>query len=147
MKTLYNAVSSRLQNEADLKYIDFDLGQLDALENDERPEVMFPCALIDIEYPLCEDETEKTQMVTARVNVRLGIEQQSPTDNLSTFARRNSGLAVFDVAEDVYKALQGYSDENFSSFSRKSVKPYRTFKGIKVIDITFETTFEDLSAE
>lgn len=147
MKTLYNAVSSRLQTVAELKYIDFDLGQLDTLEQDERPPVVFPCALLDIEYPLCDDETEKTQMVTARVNIRLGIEQQYPTDSLAPYAKRNSGLAVFDTVEDVYKALQGFSDDNFSSFSRKSVRPYRTFKGIKVVDMVFETTFEDISAE
>jgi len=147
MKTLYNSVSSRLQTVAALKFIDFDLGQLDVLEQDQRPAVVMPCALLDITYPNCDDETDKTQMVTARVSIRLGIEQQSPTDSLSSDAVRNSGLAVFDLVEAVYKALQGFSDANFSSFSRRSMVPYRNFKGIKVVDLVFETTFEDLSAE
>ena len=147
MKTLYNTISSRLQTEANLNFIDFDLGQLDVLETGERPAVAFPCALLDISYPNCDDETDTTQMVTALINIRLGIEQQSPTDSLSSEIRRNSGLAVFDTVEEVYKALQGFSDGNFSSFSRRSVKPYRNFKGIKVVDMVFETTFEDLSAE
>lgn len=147
MKTLYSTISARLASKTSLKFIDFDMGQLDALEQGERPEVMYPCALLDIDYPNCDDETDTTQIVTARVSIRLGIEQHNPTDNLVTETRRNSGLAVFDTVADVYKALQGYSTTNFSSFSRKSVRPYRAFKGIKVVDIVFETTFEDTSAD
>ena len=50
MDQIFSAVQSRLQQKvSELKWIDFDFGQLDAYEL--RPPVQFPCALIDIELP------------------------------------------------------------------------------------------------
>jgi hypothetical protein len=127
----------------EIKMIDFEMGQLDALTNDLRPEVLFPCCLIDIDYIICEDGSDGKQLVTARTTLKLAFEQQLPTDSLAAEAKRSGALAVFDVLEKVHTALQGFSTELFSSFSRISMTPDRRFTGIRVIDVVYETTFEE----
>jgi hypothetical protein len=147
MKELYEAIVTRLTEEVPaLKMIDFEMGQLDALAIDERPAVKFPCALLDISYPQCEDESQHTQLVTAHVNVKLAFECPLPTDSLAPSARRAASLAIFDGVDNVYKFLQGFESDEFSSFSRKSQSPDNRYAGIKIINMLFETTFEDITA-
>jgi hypothetical protein len=147
MKELYEAIVTQLEAEIpELKMIDFEMGQLDVLALDIRPSVKFPCALIDISYSQCEDESEDTQQVTARVNIRLAFECPLPTDNLASDARRTAALAIFSTVDLIYKNLQGFDTAEFSAFSRKSQTPDNRYAGIKIINMVFETTFEDLTA-
>lgn len=152
MKTLYTTILDRLVAKVtEIKHIDFETGQLEVLAQNERPSVLFPCALIDIDYPQCDDynEQETVQEVKARVAIKLAFEVQKPTDNLSSSLNRTAGLAFLDTIDKVYKNIQGYSTTNFSTFSRKSQVCDKRFDGtgIKVYDIVFETAFLDTSAE
>lgn len=148
MKELYEAILDRLTAKVpDLKMIDFEMGQLDVLALDQRPSVLFPCAFVDISYPLCDDQGDGIQLVTARANIRLAFECPLPTDSRASEARRAAALAIFETVDDVYKALQGYSTTEFSAFSRKSQTPDNRYAGIKIINMIFETTFEDDTAE
>jgi len=147
MKELYEAIVTQLTTEVpDLKMIDFEMGQLDVLALDKRPALVFPCALVDISYPLCDDEGEATQLVTARANIRLAFECPLPTDSRATDTRRAAALAIFTIVDLVYQKLQGFSTTEFSGFSRKSQTPDNRYAGIKIINMIFETTFEDLTA-
>lgn len=143
MKELFNTIVERLKSEVDgLSFIDFDLGQLDVLYDNVRPVVNFPCCLIDIEYS-CEDNDLSGQLITARVTLKLAFEQQLPTDSAASQPRRNAALKVFDTIQQVHEAVQGYSTDQFSAFSRKSLTPDRRFAGIRVFDIVYETTFQE----
>jgi hypothetical protein len=147
MKELYETLVDQLEVKVtELKMIDFEMGQIDVLALDQKPAVKFPCALIDISYPLCEDESDDTQLVTARANIKLCFECPMPTDNLASDARRSTALGIFAIVDKVYKNLQGFSTTEFSAFSRKSQTPDNRFAGIKIINMAFETTFEDLTA-
>lgn len=152
MKTLYNTILERIKAQiTEIKFIDFEMGQLESLSQNERPAVVFPCALIDIDYPNCEnkDEDETIQMVTARVSIKMAFEVQPQTDSLAATLKRTAGLAFLDTVEKVYKNFQGYSTNDFESFTRKSQSPDKRFdgSGIKVYDLVFETSFLDTSAE
>jgi hypothetical protein len=147
MRELYEAIVTRLTTEVpELKMIDFEMGQLEVLALDQRPGLIFPCALIDLSYGQCEDESEDTQLVTARANIRLAFECPLPTDNLATSARRSAALTIFTIVDKVYAKLQGFGTDEFSAFSRKSQTPDNRYAGIKIINMPFETTFEDLTA-
>jgi hypothetical protein len=145
MKELYEAIVTRLTAEVSaLKEIDLEMGQLEILALGEKPIVLFPCALIDISYPLCEDENADIQMVTASVNIRIAFECPLPTDNLASTARRTAALNLFSIVDSVYTALQGYSTTEFGTFSRKRMSPDNRFAGIKIINLLFETNFEEV---
>jgi hypothetical protein len=154
MKTLYNTILARIQAQVtEIAETDFETGQLESLfgESPVRPNVQFPCALIDIDYPQCSDAEELStlQNVTARVGIKLAFEVPMPTDSLATETKRNAGLAFLDTVQKVYENMQGYSTTNFNAFSRKSQVCDKRFdgSGIKVYDIVFETSFLDTSAE
>lgn len=147
MKELYEAIMNQLTTEVgELKMIDFDMGQLNVLDIDVKPAVKFPCALIDISYPDCQDEGAGIQLVLARFNIKLAFECPLPTDNLASDARRSAALEIFTVVDNVYKNLQGFGTADFSDFVRKSQTPDNRYAGIKIINIVFETSFEDLKA-
>ncbi|MEJ5316771.1 hypothetical protein [Tenuifilum osseticum] len=143
MKELYNTVLARLTDRVPaIRMIDFDMGQLEALASDLRPAVAFPCCLIDMELS-CEDNDLNGQLVTARVILTLAFEQPLPTDSLSPAIKRNQALQLFDVIDQVHVAMQGYSTNMFSAFSRRSLSPDRRFAGIRVYSCVYETTFTD----
>jgi len=147
MKELYELFVTRLSAQVpELKEIDFEMGQLEVLEINTRPSVKFPCALVDISYSSCEDETEEIQLVNARINVRLAFECPLPTDSLATTARRTAALKLFETVDKVYAALQGYETDDFGSFSRKSQSPDNRYAGIKIINMIFDTNFVDDTA-
>ncbi len=152
MKTLYNTVLARFKAQIpEIKEVDFEIGQLEVLADGVKPSVLFPCALIDIDYPQCNnvDELETVQTVKPKVAIKLAFEVQLPTNSISTDAKRNSGLAFLDIVQKVYENFQGYSTDDFESFARISQSPDKRFDGtgIKVYDIVFETLFLDESAE
>lgn len=143
MKELYNTVLARLTDRVPaIRMIDFDMGQLEALASDLRPAVAFPCCLIDMELS-CEDNDLNGQLVTARVTLTLAFEQLLPTDSLSPESKRSQALQIFDVIRDVHAALQGYSTDQFSAFSRRLLAPDRRFAGIRVYNTVYETTYTD----
>lgn len=144
MKALYNTILDRIKTQVpEIKMIDFEMGQIESLINDQRPSVLFPCCLVDIDYLNCDDETDTTQQVEARVTLKFAFQQQNNTDSLATSAKRNAGLLLFDTIEKAHTALQGYSTNEFSKFSRRAMTPDRRFVGIKIIDVVYETTFEE----
>jgi len=147
MKELYETILERLSDQVtELKEIDFNMGQLDVLNMDVRPSVLFPCALLDIALPVCEDNDEEEQLVNARITVKLAFECPLPTDSQASTLRRDAALMLFEIVDKVYKALQGYGTDEFATFSRKSQVPDNRYAGIKIIDMVFETSFVDATA-
>lgn len=147
MKELYEAIATRLLDEVEeIACVDIEQGQLSALDENNRPVLPLPCALIDIAYTNCEDQGGDMQLVKARIVVRLAFPVQQPTDSLSVDRRREAALAYMDTVDEVYKALQGYDSDNFSPLSRISMTPDNRYRGIKVMNLTFETTFVDETA-
>lgn len=142
MKNLYNTILSRIAGQVpEIKMVDFDMGQLELLANDVRPGLIFPCCLVDLEYPDCEDAFDGQQLITARITFKLAFEVQHPSDSLTQEARRNSALSIFDAVNKLHVAFQGFSTDEFSAFSRLSLAPDRRFTGIKVFDAVYSTTF------
>lgn len=147
MDTLFTTVQDRLKAQVpELLMIDWDMGQID-LPEEERPAVLFPCALLEINFPSCEDESDTIQQVEATVSVRLAFQVQEQTDSVVSTTERNAAMGYLGIVGKAYKALQGYETNEVSKFSRNSQTSDRRADGIKEVTITFSTTFEDLSAD
>lgn len=141
MEDIYLKVVARLKTVTALKWIDFDMGQLEFFEN--RPAVAFPCALVDIEYPRCEDESSTEQLVTARVTLRLAFEPKGQTHGAAPSTVQTKALEVFGTVTACFEALQGWSDDQVSEFSRTGQTTERRDDNLKVIIQTWETTFTE----
>lgn len=148
MKTVYTAVMERLAARVPaLKWIDLDTGQLENGSGEtDRPAVAFPCALISISIPLAGDLTDYIQDCDARIMVRLAFDQQMRTNAAAPAQVIDTALTPYDIISDVYAALQGYGTVNFSPLSRTGQSPDKSRAGLFVYQISFRTTFEDLTA-
>lgn len=143
MKIIYSKLLELLSEIPTLKWIDLDKGQLDLTD---RPPVAFPCALIEIDLPRCEDLGAKKQHCNASFTIRLGFNVLGETSAVTPGARRDAALNYFDLVDEVYAKLQGYGNTQLSPFSRKRISNERRADGLKVIVMTFETEFNDFSA-
>ncbi len=142
MEQLYLKLEELLTQIKDIRYIDLDNGQL--LE--EMPPVTYPCALIDIDMPFCEDIENDIQKVQAFFTVRIITKALGETNSLTTPQIRKKSLEWLRLQDDVYKKLQGYSDSSFYPFSRKSGKNENLRKGLKIFALRFETSWHDYTA-
>lgn len=141
MKQIFLAICARLKAEVPaLKWIDFDLGQLDYFEN---PPVVFPCALIKISYPNCDDITETMQQVDVAITIRIAFNPLGDTNFTVPDAVLTRALSIFDTNDAIHTALQGFSTDEFSSLSRKSFVEEPREDGLKVFNYTSNTTFEE----
>ena len=72
MTEIYSAVEERLTAQVpELLYIDLESGQL---EGQTPPSVEFPCALVDVRFNKCEDQSAKVQQCEVTVTVRVAFE-------------------------------------------------------------------------
>ncbi|MGB4776138.1 MAG: hypothetical protein WBP45_13245 [Daejeonella sp.] len=144
MKLIYNKIIELLGEIPEIQWTDLDKGQLEFYKT--RPAVQFPCALVKIELPRCDDEGNKIQQCTALITIRLGFDFTGETTSITPEPNRTSALAYFDIVEKVYQKLQGFSNDQLSTFSRKRCFEENRNDGLKVINIPFETEFEDYTA-
>jgi hypothetical protein len=145
-KELFIAISDRLEAEVpELRWVDWDSGELDILlEPGKRPRVAFPCAMIDITYPRTDDQTDVSQIVTAQINIRLAFTPKGATNTKSPV--RGDALAVFEVIGKVHTALQGWRQNyDFNQLSRQSARAEKRRDGLKVYDLVYSTTFEEVT--
>jgi hypothetical protein len=142
MKTLFLAISDRLKTQIEaLKWIDLDTGQLEHYEG--RPAVLFPCALIDIEYPNCEDLDSLSQKVDATITLRLAFEPKGETNTAAPDLTRTRALTILDTVEAIHDALQGYTENEFSELSRANLKIEKREDPLKVYNLIYTTTLQE----
>lgn len=138
-KEVFTQICNRVETVSTLRWIDWDSGQLDTLN--QRPAVAFPACLVDISYPACDDISQFGQIVTANVTLRLAFMPAGETNHKSPV--RDEALAVFDVVDAVHNALQGWGSDELSNFSRLNAQPEKRKDGLKVYRITYQTAFTE----
>ncbi|MHC5309122.1 hypothetical protein ACYSNM_03425 [Myroides sp. LJL116] len=118
------------------------MGQL----NEEVPPLTYPACLIDISLPDCSDIHLDIQSVKALFTIKVITKALGETNSLTPIGVREKSLDYLRLQDKVYEKLQGYNDESFYSFSRKSVQPSSIRKGLKISVLTFETSYHDYTA-
>lgn len=144
-KELFIDICDLLKKEVpELRYIDWDEGQLNIVG--ERPPVVFPCCLIDLQYPSCKDLDGINQLVSTNIILKIGFQPYGETNTNAPANVRDRALTVFDVIEKIHEALQGETlDDTVSEIGRRrAVKTVRK-DGIQVYTVTYDTTFEEVS--
>jgi len=139
MDQLFLAIQTRLQDVTELKWVDFDFGQLDAY--DLRPPVQFPCALIDIELPETRDQGPGAQFCRCTVTIRIAFEQPGQTHNKAPQHIREKALVIYTVLKNVHACMHGHQPPGFSKILRRGMATERRQDPLKVFSIRFETSF------
>jgi hypothetical protein len=142
-KYIYNNLCARLEAEApSLRLITWDDGQLNMYN--ERPPLVYPCCLIDIQYPVCQDLDGTNQLVTVNILLKLAFQPMGESTAKTPAKVRVRALEIFDRVEEVHEALQGNTlGDTVSEISRRrAVKSVRK-DGTIVFTLTYDTTFEE----
>jgi hypothetical protein len=155
---LYLDLSNYLKTSVpELKWIDQDFGQLETFEY--RPNVDFPCALIDFLQSSYSNGAELSQFGDLTISIRLGFAAFSSSAQAAPLNVKEKALAYYALEQKVFKVLQGwqpvYEDENYTQpFIRMSAQTEQRISasgaqdasGLRVRVLMFNTTFEDQSA-
>lgn len=141
---IFVALCDLLEKEVpELRWIDEDEGQLNT-QPGARPAVDFPCCLIDIHYPRCEDSTETEQVIAVGITIKLAFQPVGETNSRAPREVRSRALGRFAVADKVHRCLQGWTaDETLSPLSRRSARPSVTANKTKVYTTQYDTTFAE----
>lgn len=142
MKELITAVMTRLKEQVPaLRWIDLNIGQM-ATEN---PPVDYPCALIDIPTGDYSDASQGMQLGKLTLEVELYFIIRTPASMAAPEKLRNQALEHFDIAAEVYRALQGFGGETFTGLTRiRSTRDKEYYP--RCFRLTFVCGTKDISA-
>ena len=139
MKAIFLEITALLDEIPALNWVDEDKGQL----NFERPPVLFPCALVEIQITNTEDLNRKIQNCDAILTVRLAWNFNGETSTKTPELARDKSLQYYDDVEAVRTKLHGYESDHFNALSRKQFYQEKRPDGIKVVAIPFAFDFRE----
>lgn len=153
-KQLYLDLADRLKAQVpELRWIDLDHGQLQLFEY--RPEVAFPCALIDYQTGSYTDQGQLAQLGELVLTVTLATASFSATHQPAPMNVKDKGLAFFDLEEKVVQAVHGWvpTDAGGNEYAQALVRvgdlTNKSFEelGLRVRVISFSVGIEDYSTQ
>jgi hypothetical protein len=145
---LYLNLADHLKNTVpEIRWIDQDFGQLERFKY--RPEVAFPCALIDFIQATYSNMAELSQIAEVAVNIRLGFAPFSQSYHAAPMDVKERALEYYTIEQRVFEAVQGWHNQFSQPFVRQSATTEQRDndeEGLRVRVLTFSTAYEDLSA-
>jgi hypothetical protein len=146
---LYLDLSDYLKTAVpELRWIDQDFGQLEHFEY--RPEVTFPCALIDFAMANYSAMAGLTQIGEVSINIRLGFSPFSKSYQLAPMNVKKKALEYYSIEQKVFEAIHGWAPE--TSYCQPLIRVSTTTEqrdndaqGLRVRVLTFSTAYEDES--
>ena len=140
MKKIYLKTADRLATVTALQWIDIEKGQLDF--NQAPLPISLPCAIVNIELEECENLSETTQKCTAKVTVRMAFADAGDSNHSATQGDKDLALAMWDIVDAVYSAMQGWEDSELSAYNRISQANEIREDGVRVVKQVWATSFE-----
>lgn len=143
IKQVFDKIAFKLNEIPGISWIDFDHGQLEYFEL--RPAVDFPAALINIEYPDCKDlGTSGGQQCQIRINIRLAHYTAAQSYTGAPIDERENALEVLNNIRKLQEYLQWWDGDGlFTPLSRTEVKAEKRSDGLKVYNITYQSSIVD----
>lgn len=119
MKDLFLLVSDAIKEVTEVRWVDFEMGQLEQ----EFPPVSFPCCLFAFNVDSYEDLGAGTQIANTVIDIRIAFKvferthsqtKTTPTDF------RAKGLEHLTIIDLIHNKLDGLNAEGIGSLSRIS---------------------------
>lgn len=139
---LYELILEKLDEIKEIKFSDLDFGQLMV----EVPPIGYPAILLSIDYPTTNNISRLIQEVRATIKLTIVTKAITETNSLASKEIRSQGLEFLRLRQKVYKKLQGFGNEEFYPFERKSMRNEMLRQGLKTTVLQFETSFHDDSS-
>lgn len=141
MKQLYLTILEILKQIPAIKWVDLNTGQL----QEEMPPLAYPAVLVNINSLNCKDLGDNIQRVQASFSLTLVYPTMGETNSHAPELMQSSALQFLDLAEEIYKKMQGFESEQFYPFERTGVQ-FRNLRGLNIVELQFATAFEDYTA-
>ncbi len=136
------------------RYIDQDLGQLDAAGG--RYAVSWPCALIDIDDFIYTAISQNCQLASGKVVIRIGFPPLSGSHGSAPEAYRERAIFYYELEHILHHAVHGWKPANeyaadaipvplqgFGGLNRIASKTARRKDNVRVREVTYAIAFED----
>lgn len=146
---LFLAIQNHLKDVLPtIRQVDQDLGQLDYYPEDGRPNVSWPCLLLDFDAT-ADELGDGVQWLSINVNCRLAFSPYSSAASFVPDIVREKALEFYEVELQLYQALQGFDAGGIvqplsrmgAIITEKREDPFR------VRQMTFTTATQDFSAQ
>lgn len=112
---IFTAIQDRITAQAPLiKWIDHDFGQLE----EDRPAVLYPCALIEWGQIGYEPLSGVAQTATATITITIGTSPVTNSNSITPIQFREKALEFFEAAQQVANALNGWEPTGFGRMTR-----------------------------
>ncbi len=143
---LYLALLERIKVEVpDIRHIDQNLGQLD--DYVKRPELLFPCVLIDFENWNFSNLGEYGQAGEGDITIYLGFARHLSSSNLTPDAWRQAALEYYEIEWALHRALHGWEPNEWcSSLTRTTAQTLHNPLGVRLRPVRYRVRIEDWSA-
>ncbi len=139
------------------KFVEQDLGQLEDHSGDNRPPVMWPCALIDIDGLDTKDLGQNAQEGVLSVCIRVGFPPFSASSAATPLEYRQKAIYFYDLEQLLHKALQGANpgdisgytalQDVFGPYTRISARTERRNDKIRVRELRYTIGIDDYSTQ
>lgn len=142
-KELFIAVCDRIEAEVpEIRWVDADMGQLNT--SGTRPPVTFPCCLVDMRYPRCDNHQAGKQLVHVQFSLRIAFAGCGTAATAAPAKVREQALGCLDTLERIHAAMQWWNyGRRINPFQRVSVVPERRTDGLKVYNVIYDSAFMD----
>lgn len=145
LANIFLTVLTRLKTEVPaLKWIDQDYGQLEFYEN--RPNVDFPCCLIDIDDGTFSNNGEFSQACDGILIIRLGLPSYSQTNSITPLPVIEKALEYYNLEHTVNKALHGFQSQYFSTLTRLKADKEKRNDNLRVRVMRYALNYIDNTA-
>ncbi len=141
MRQLYTTIVAILKQIPTIKWVDLNTGQL----QQEMPPLAFPAVLVGINSLQCKELGGNVQRVYASFTLTVVGKAIGETNGNAPELMQGQALQFLDWVDGVYKKMQGFENEQFYPFNRTGIQ-FRNIRGLNVVDLQFETAFEDYTA-
>ncbi len=144
MKQAFLNLQEKLQELAELKYIDEDWGQLDAYS--PNPPTKFPLALIDfgnLNFSNLGIDRTKTpyqrQMAEGMLIITIANLKLTNTSRNAPTAQKDAAFKIWELIEAVHQKLHGYSClQNASPLIRTGLARIKRDDGIQEYELRYK---------
>ena len=142
-KDIFNAILDALTNVEAIRYVDFDLGQLD----EAPPTVSFPCVLI--QFGSSDDVVSKyngQQEGTMQMTVKIACKLNERTANITPSVTRNAALSHLDIFADVHLNIEGLEGDTFGKITRTGFDGSQSKPGIRIWENVYNVPFMEVAS-
>ena len=160
---LFLSLQSQIADLADnagnkyFKYVDQDLGQLEAHNGDNRPPVSWPCVLIDIDQMSFKSIGTNVQEGVGQFTIRIGFIPYSNTNVITPQQYREKALQYYDLEYKLHLHLQGATPGDitgyetlqniFGAYDRLATETEQRSDLIRVRKLTYTIGMDDYSTK